>query len=247
MPGVEPLAGEAEFLAGLHVGGVFAVGGVAQNGVADAGHVEADLVGASGFNLHFQETAPTPGVIHFKSGHGVTSLGMNGHLLAVLGAALHGCVDASGFRAGRTFDEGEVGFAYVAIQEKFGKLGEAGGSFSDHQGAGGVFVQAMHDSGAQVFAGLEFEVRQHGVGHGVVLVTGGIWVHHHAGRFVDHQHVFVFVNDVEGDVAGLQMNGCDFGRGTGHHVVFFQSISLLCGIVVDLHLALIEEFFQQTA
>jgi len=42
------------------------VKGIAHDGMADGGHVDADLVGASGFDLHFDERKLAIGRVEFS-------------------------------------------------------------------------------------------------------------------------------------------------------------------------------------
>ena len=75
--------------------------------------------------------------------------------------------------------------------------------FRDHHQTGGVFVQAVHDSGTRRIAARcqRTTMMEQCVDKcpGVVAMGG---MCHHAGRFVHHEKVRVFVDDVEGDLFG---------------------------------------------
>ena len=74
----------------------------------------------------------------------------------------------------------------------------------NHQDAGGVLVDAVHQSGPDVsFVESRhiFQVPRQGVDEGaaVVAVAG---VYHHTGRFVDHQEIIILKNDIDRDIFG---------------------------------------------
>ena len=63
-------------------------------------------------------------------------------------------------------------------------------------------------------------------------------VHHHAGRLVHHQHVIVFVNDVQGNVFRQNLRAAPLvGHDEFHHVARSDNVIGLDRFVVHQHIA----------
>ena len=88
-------------------------------------------------------------------------------------------------------------------EELIGQV-ELGGRVLGHdEKAAGVLVDAVHQHAHALVLGigllLQAQMESQGVDQRavVIAVTG---MHHHAGGLVHHQHVFVFIDDIQGDV-----------------------------------------------
>jgi hypothetical protein len=215
--GVEEVAGELEagWEAEDDVWG--SVEGVADDGVTEGLGVDADLVGAAGFDADFDEREGTvrggEAFEYVEVGDGGASvLAASGHA----GAAEEVAGDGEG-DGGRVFfevavEEGEVGLGDLALGEHLAELAVGTVVFGDEDEAAGLLVETMDDAGAEVaaYVGELVEVEEEGVDEGaavagVYLVRGGCagsGVDHHAGGLVDDGEVLVFVENFERDVLG---------------------------------------------
>ena len=140
-----------------------AVGGVADDGVADVGEVDAELVGAAGFGGEFEK-----GVGGVGSGEGALMLatggeafddrvdglgrfahfGADGIFFANLGMDGQRGVDEVAIELEQAVDEGHVGFLDGAAFELAGDSPVGLVGFGDEDEAGGVAVEAVDDAGA---------------------------------------------------------------------------------------------------
>ena len=80
-----------------------------------------------------------------------------------------------------------------------------------------------------------FQVPSHGVNQRSVKVSG-TRMHHHAGRFVNHHEVGIFIHDVQGNVFGL--DGMVVLRRVQHQGDDIQRTNFvvaLYGLVVNMH------------
>ncbi len=117
----------------------------------------------------------------------------------------------------------------------------------DHQQAGGVAVQPVHDAGArhlrQSGHAMQQRVEQRAIRHAIARM------HHHAGRFVDHQQRVVLEHHVERDVL-RRMHGVrrqaariQFETFTGESA----STRVVAGLPVHPHPALAQPALQAAA
>lgn len=128
-----------------------AVEGVAGDGVADVGEMDADLVGAAGADLDLEEGVMGKALEDAVSGvSGAAGGEAGGHAGAAEGVAGDGGVDGAGFEADGALDQGEVGFADFARGELVGEVAVSGVGAGDEEDAGGAFVEAVNDAGAEV-------------------------------------------------------------------------------------------------
>ena len=191
--------GEGDFVAA-------GVGFVGEDGVADVGEVDADLVGAAGLGLAADESEAAESFEDLVEGDGFLAAfrdGADGHFFAVGGVEADAAFDVVGVSLGSAGDEGEVFLVDGALFELEGEVAVGLVVFGDQEEARGVAVQAVDDTGA-VFAGDGGEgvvAKLEGVDQGAGPVALG-GVDDHAGGFVDDGEGFVFVDDFEGDVFG---------------------------------------------
>lgn len=113
-----------------------AVKGIAGDGVADVGHVDADLMGAAGADSDLEESVmgePLEDAILAVCGAAGGEAG--GHAGTAERIAGDGGFDDTGFEADAALDEGEVGFADFAGGKLAGEVAVSGISAGDEEDA----------------------------------------------------------------------------------------------------------------
>ena len=129
----------------------FSIERVANNGRAQGGEVDTDLVSTPGLDVAFHagKSIRKGGKgKDFPMGDGAFSAGaQHGHLLAIGGAATNLRVERAGRRRG-TVDDGDVGLAEVVDGKGLGERLISTVVLSDDHDAGGVHIQPMDDAGA---------------------------------------------------------------------------------------------------
>jgi len=210
--GMEHLARNGRCVGGERAGA--AIGGIADYGMAQMGKMHADLMGTTGFDFQPQQRGAWAGAHDFVTREGGTTFGGHRHFFAVDGMAADGLVDFAA-RLGRDAPhQCEIFLAGGAAGELRDERGVGGFVLGHDQNAGGVFVEAVDDSGAQLAAdALQVgAVVQEGVDQGVAGVAGG-WVDDEPGGFVDDEEVVVFVKDSQRDIGGGKGGGGGGGGG----------------------------------
>ncbi len=100
---------------------------VASDGVADAGEVDADLVGAAGADVNFEQgvfgEAADDAVFGMS---GAALVEACGHAGAVDGVARDLCFDCASVARYVSVYQGDVGFVYLSGCELFGKVAMSG-------------------------------------------------------------------------------------------------------------------------
>ena len=121
--------------------------------------MDADLVGAAGVELDFEERGRTNasegapvGASFARAGKDEAAAG--GHPDAAPGVAGDGEVDDAGGGVEMAFDESDVGLFDFAIAEGFAEFGVSEVVFGDEDDPGGLLVEAMDDAGAEDVAAL---------------------------------------------------------------------------------------------
>ncbi len=219
--------------------GGFAVDDIAEEGGAFVVEVDADLMGAAGVEVAEDEGGVGGGVggedLVVGDG-GFAAWGIDdGHFLAVDGVSADVGEDGVGWGFGDSVGDAEVEFFHGASGELCGEGLVGGVGFGDDEAAGGVFVEAVDDAGSfdAADAGeLAAAVVEEGVDEGAIGVSGG-GVDDDAGVFVEDEEVFVFEEDVEGDVLGGGDVWDGFGEGDGDVVAGFDGVAWFCGVAVD--------------
>lgn len=192
------------------------VKGIAHQRVAEVFEVNADLMRASGVEGAFDQARIRQFAQDAVLGGGSSpSPGFhNGHFFAVDGVAGDFFFDHAGFFGEMPGSEREVFFQYIAPGELFGERLVGQVIFGDHEAAAGFFVESVHDAGALCAA----DARERGtmVEQRIDERAAGVarsGVHHHSGRFVEHQEIDVFKKD-------FQRNGFRLGAGDRHGLRF---------------------------
>ena len=148
---------------------------IAQNRVADMGHMNTNLVGASRLQLaaHVGITPVAPD--HLPVGHRIAGIaGSDGHLLPVGRMAADGGIHSSGVLPEAAADNGLVGSGHGVILQLGGQHRVGKVVFRHRQKAGGILVDAVDDAGAQlaVDAGKVITQGMHQTVHqGIILVS----------------------------------------------------------------------------
>ena len=172
MRGVEEVAVELEF--GLEVGVRFGEGGeewdavrgsvevVADDGVAEGLHVDADLMCAAGLDADFDEGEGAVGgaeaLEYVDVGYGGTDAfaegSASGHADAADEVSGDGEVDGDVVFCQMAVDEGDVGFGDLAGGEHVAELAMGAVVFGDEDETAGLLVEAVDDAGAEIAADL---------------------------------------------------------------------------------------------
>ena len=160
-------------------------------------HVYTDLVGTAGLELDPHVGMRTKPLEHPIVAHGRLAAIHHRHALTLLPVAADGCINGSA-SGNHTHHDGLVDAADGASLELFDQLGLRLESLGHHHQAGGVLVQAMHDTGTRNVDQIGYAVQQC-IEQGTVLMAGRR-MHHQPRRLVQHQDLLILVDDVQIDV-----------------------------------------------
>ena len=216
--GVEEVAVELALSREVRDGVRGAVEGIADDGMAEGLGVDADLMGAAGFDADFDEGEGAVGsgkaFEHVEVGDGGASVcSAGGHTDAADEVAGDREVDGGVVFFEMAVEESDIGLGDLALGEHLAEFAVGAVVFGDEDEAAGLFVEAMDDAGAEIAAdvGEIVEVEQQCVDEGAAVagfvVCAGAGMDHHAGGFVDDGEMFVFVEDFEGNVFRGGMKG----------------------------------------
>src|SRR5581483_2344831 len=217
-------AGASLQSAGFHMANFArcAVQVVADDGVAQRGEMDADLVSASCINGDVEQGKFPPRRIDTLTNavmaDGFTALeAARGHASATNAVATDGGIDGSGILLEPAVREGNVGLLHLAAGELRGQFAMGDIVFRHDDQTACFLVETVNDDRPEsaAHAGQTGEVVQECVDEGaaVAFVVGGAGagVDHHAGGFVDDGQIIVFVDDIERDVFSDRAQGNDFG------------------------------------
>ena len=185
----------------LHApGGAATVQGVADQRMAEPGHVDPDLVGSSGVQLAGHQTGLLDGVERRErrscrfAGRVVRT--QNGHAQPVRGVAPHRLLDlAAPLSQPAAMPDGQVFALHFARRDGPHQGIHCTPALAHQHEPGGVLVQPVHDAGPRQ-AGSTCVVGQQAIQQGTAPVAGR-GVNHQPDRFADHQQVLVLVHDVQ--------------------------------------------------
>ncbi len=144
--------------------------------------------------------------------------------------------DRAGTLGRNALDDGQITL-FRASGRELRRQGLMGGViFCDDQAAGGVLVQAVDDAWAfhSADAGEVPAVVEQGVYDGAVRVTGR-GMHDHAAFLVDDDHVFIFIQDVQGDILRLGFRRFRLRNADGDGITAGGGVFRLGGRAVDQH------------
>jgi hypothetical protein len=135
------------------------VKGISHNRMTDRRHVNANLMGTSGFNAdtHKGEFAETrckpPNHLVVRDGRPGIFVRLHGHARSPHGIAAYAGGDGAFVASDGALDECDVGFLDLAAGEHFSEGGVGAVVFGDDDEAAGVSVEAMNDAGAHLATG----------------------------------------------------------------------------------------------
>ena len=217
---------------------------VIEKGMADRGHVHADLVGTAGFQAAFHHGNETVALQHLPVRNGPFAflrIVIDLEAQAVVGIPADGPLDGAFVLGQVAPDHGRVDAVYGMDEELVGQVQLGRGILGHHQKPGGVFVNAVHQHAHPLVFGigllLEAQVEGQGV-HQRAVVVAVSGVHHHAGRLVHHQHVIVFIYYIQGNVFREYLQAAALVRHNElDHVARTDHVVGLYGNVVHQHIA----------
>jgi hypothetical protein len=195
----------------------------------DVSHVHADLVRAAGLELGSNEAMAGEPLEDTEAGHGRAALSDHRHASALRRVAPDRGLDpAPGHDL--TDHQGTILAMHLSRLELGDKRPVSRQRLGHHQQAGRILIQSMHDSGAR-HSGKRGGMMQQGILQGAIAVPRRR-MHNQSGRFIDHEELVVFEDQVECDGLGeavsarlnqrIEMNdlaGPDLVAGaTGHPV-----------------------------
>ncbi len=165
----------------------------------DVGHVYANLVGTSGFQLDPYMGMGTEALQHTVVADGRLAALGHGHALALPAMAADRRVDlAAG--GDHTDHDALIDAADTAVLQLSNQLCLRLDGLGHHHQTGGVLVQAVDDAGTRYVDDIRHMVQQC-VEQGAIGVARSR-VDHQPGRLVDHQDVVIFIDDIQLDVLG---------------------------------------------
>ena len=209
--------GQREFDSVQHLAGDFAGGGFAQAGVlpppidrvpgdgeAQVLKVDADLMGATGVQVHLNMGGVMEQGENAIGGAGLPP-GPNRHAFAIGVMAGDWGVDFAAGNRKAPANDCLIGFLNLAGGKLRGQSEMGGVVFGHHQAAAGFLVKAMDDAGAGHAADaaeLAGAMVQQGVDQSMTGMSGG-GVDDEAGRLVEREQIVVFVENLQRHFFGL--------------------------------------------
>ena len=186
---------------------------IPDQGVPDMRHMDADLMGSAGFQLHFNKGVRLKTLGDSIMRHGGFAVGTNGKALSVTAVTTDGKIDGAAAGQGALHKRQVLAVHGVGLElfdQPFVGLDGAG----HHQEPAGIFINPMHDAGSRNLVEGRV-VMQQGILECPVMVSRGR-VNHQPLGLVDHDEGLILVDDVERN--GLR---CDLGdhvedRGEDH-------------------------------
>lgn len=189
-----------------------AIESVSNNGMAEGGEMNANLMRASRVEIRFQKSVT--GQAHADApvgARGTAFAAASGHADAAMQIAGNRQLDAACVVFQPAVEKGDVGLADLAITKL---IGESAMNFvisRDQERAGGLAVETVHNSRTQFPTdGRKFATRtefmQQSVHHRAGFHSRA-GMNDHARGLVDDEEVFVRVEDFERDGFGLRVHG----------------------------------------
>src|SRR5690606_20364533 len=183
---------------------------VIEHGMSDRFHMDPNLMGTTSFQPAFDQRNVIESLENLVMSHGMPTF----HIGIIVQRRkkqsaywLPGdwLLDSAFRRIRASPYDGQVTSFWFVIVKLAGQLLKDLGVFGDHQQSAGIFVKPMHQSGTiGIISFQDWQIRLFYVIreciHQGSLIIAISRVHHHAGRFMDYQQVFVFVPDIQGYV-----------------------------------------------
>ncbi len=190
-----------------------AVEGISNHRMAEVFEMHADLMGSSRVRMAFDKGLPFRGGENPVLGESLAATLVHGHFLTVDRVAADRGVNFPVRHAGDSLDKCQVGFADQAVCKLLRERTMGGIGFGDDEAAAGFLVEPVDD--ARTFFSADDTqagaVMEQGIDQGAVCVSRP-GVNDEAGRFVQHEHGGILVEDVQRDVLGQGDGGGNFLR-----------------------------------
>lgn len=192
---LEPLKGLNQGRAcALRQAGAATINGVADQGVSDVRHVDADLMRASGFELNLDQRVGGEPLVNAVMRDGFLAIVSYGKALAITAVTSDGKIHGAAARQG-TLDQCKVftvdGMCLKLLDQKLVRLD----GFRDHQKTAGVLVDPVNDARSGNTIQFRRMVQEGILERAVVMARGR--VNHEALWFFDDDDGFVFVDDLQ--------------------------------------------------
>lgn len=189
--------------------------------------MDANLVGASRMQSGFDRRGVLEEFEHTVRGPGFAAITCrHSHPLSVRGMARDCRVDFSGgFRHSATYER-LINLHHGALGKLRSQTQVGGIIFGDDEAAARILVQTMDDAGpchAANPAEFPLTMEQNGV-HDSMLAVASTRMDHHSRRFVEHEKVFVLVQNIKGQVLGQHFGRFGFGP---MHVNLFPRMRMM--------------------
>jgi len=176
--------------------------------------MHADLMRPARVNFHFHRGSLGPTLQNPIAAAGLAPFSVaDGHPLAIHRVARNRGVDASAQARHPSAGNGLINLLDIAPGELRAEMKMGGVIFGRDQATAGVFVKTMNDAGPRDpadAAELPAAMVQQGVDQCVFAVARRR-MHDHARRLVEHQQMFVLVEDVQRKVLCLRFGGSRLG------------------------------------
>ncbi len=181
---------------------------VADDGMADVGHMDAYLVRAACDRVATQHRGPCILLLDLEVCAGWPPFRDHRHFLAPARVPVDRCIDNAIRGPRSSVTDCEIGLANRVPAKCYRQCEVGAVGFGDHHDSGRVFVKSVDDARAldapnsrQILTVMEESVDQ---GAGGVSSSR---MNDETGRFVDQQEILVFVDDVKRDFLSLDVEG----------------------------------------
>jgi hypothetical protein len=194
--------------------------GVSEDGVAQRGEVNPDLVGSTGLGINFEKGEGAESLKDLPSGYRSFPFSGSGrHPFPLDRMPSDGSIDQTFILLKNSMSNGKIDLLHEAILELSGQLVKSLIILGDDHHAGSLPVETVDDARSQhtvnsseVFAMMEKCINQCS---GCVSRSR---MDNHAGWFVNHDDGGIFIQDREGEGFGFQREGFGFGKPTRDQV-----------------------------
>lgn len=201
-------------------------------------HVHTDLVSASGVQVaqHQGGAGGGIGVEDFVVGDrgAARGRGDDGHFLSIARIASDVGKDRFTCRLGCLLGDAEVDFLIRAVGKLAGEVLVRAIIFRDDEAAGSILIESMHNAGAFDAADarkLALAVVEQGI-HQRAIGISGSGVNDNAGFLIQHDEVFIFKEDLEGDVLRGGLGWDSFWQGDFDDIARLHRIARLGGFAI---------------
>ena len=215
----------------------------------DIAHVHADLMGPARLQAAFHQRIACKALDHAKMRTRFLAVFFrDGHLLTVAFIAADRCVDHAVIMCERPMHERIVQAVHPLVGQLPAQFDMRQIVFGNDQQPGRIFVDAMHDARTQdpVDAGKILAVEQQRIDERIALIAVGR-MHDHSSGLVDHDHIVVFITNVERNVLRFDIQLADILICDRDLLTAGQLVIALGRLSVDQHLFLRDQLLDAGA